>query len=588
MAETRPDSTLTIIKKGVRATPSLKRGLWLTAVIGLAHAAGQLSIPVIIQAVIDRGGLSSGVVKMDTVIQLVALALAAVIFTEVTRVIVARRLIMRSEEALRELRGLTFDHVHKLSLAAQTEKSTGLLISRVTSDVDALSAFVDWGLYIWLVQPIVVIGILIVMAFYSWQLALIAVLVAIPMVMIFRWMQGGMARSHDHLRTTIGTVLSNYSEALSGAEVVRTYGAHDRILQRLFAASRKRYEATFKTMAYQSAVFSVSDTFGALVSALILVVGVLFRHELNLSSGELIAVLYLVGLLMAPLGHLGETLNQIQMAVAGWRKVIGLLEEPIENLDPKDGQTPAAGAIAISAKNVEFAYKNAKRVLHGIDLEIPAGSRVAIVGETGSGKSTFARLLCRLADPTAGSVELNGVDLRDMSSEARHRAVRFVPQDGFLFNVSIGENISYGRNGASQKDIDTAIETLGLSDWVKSLPKGLDTRVGERGDSLSVGERQLASFARAAVADPGLLILDEATSSVDPHTDMMLTKALDRLSEGRTVISIAHRLSTAERSDLVVVLDQGNLAEFGSHQDLVNAGGIYARLHQAWQEQQSQ
>lgn len=585
-SEKGSDSGLTIIKKGIALTPSLKRGIGLTALIGLIHAGGQLSIPVIIQAVIDRGGLSSGEVKLDIVIKLIVAALAAVIFTEITRVIVARRLIMRSEQALRELRALAFDHVHKLSLAAQSEKSTGLLISRVTSDIDALSAFVDWGMYIWLVQPIILVGIVAVMAFYSWQLALMAVVIAIPMVAIFRWMQGGMAVSHDHLRTTIGTVLSNYSEALSGAEVVRTYGAHDRILQRLFASSRKRYEATFKTMAYQSAVFSVSDTFGALVSALVLVVGVTYRHELNLTSGELIAVLYLVGLLLAPLGHLGETLNQIQMAIAGWRKVIGLLEEPIEDLDPAQGKTLEPGAIAISAKNVEFAYKGGARVLHGINLEIPAGSRVAIVGETGSGKSTFARLLCRLADPTHGTIELNGVDLKDIATSHRHRGVRFVPQDGFLFNVSIGENISYGRDGTTEDEIDEAIETLGLKDWVRSLPKGLETRVGERGDSLSVGERQLASFARAAVADPGLLILDEATSSVDPHTDMLLTRALDRLAQGRTVISIAHRLSTAERSDLIVVLDQGNLAEFGSHDQLVGAGGIYARLFQAWQQQQ--
>jgi ABC-type multidrug transport system fused ATPase/permease subunit len=241
-----------------------------------------------------------------------------------------------------------------------------------------------------------------------------------------------------------------------------------------------------------------------------------------------------------------------------------------------------AGALSVRAEGVEYSYREGGRVLHGISLDIAAGEHVAIVGETGCGKTTFVKLVSRLADPRAGRIEVGGIDLREIAASSRHRSLRMVPQDGFLFDTTVGENVRAGRDGATARDVETAFEELGLGGWVAALPRGLETTVGERGEALSVGERQLVALARAQIADPGLLILDEATSAVDPATERRISEALRRLSEGRTTITVAHRLSTAEGADRVLVFDAGRLVETGTHEELVSAGGTYAGLYESW------
>jgi ATP-binding cassette, subfamily B, bacterial len=294
------------------------------------------------------------------------------------------------------------------------------------------------------------------------------------------------------------------------------------------------------------------------------------------------AFLFLADVFLSVFMDLPEIYSETQTAIAGWRKILAVLDLPVDVEEPADGVVLGGGALAVSARDVRFRYREGPEVLHGITLDVRAGGHVAIVGETGCGKTTFVKLLSRLADPVDGAVEMDGIDLRRVEPTSRRTSIRMVPQDGFLFDATVRENVRYGRPGASDRDVDTAFEELGLAAWVAALPDGLETRVGERGEALSVGERQLVALARAQIGDPGLLILDEATSAVDPATERRITEALRRLSAGRTVITIAHRLSTAEAADRVFVFDAGRLVEQGTHGELARAGGVYAKLYDSW------
>jgi len=333
---------------------------------------------------------------------------------------------------------------------------------------------------------------------------------------------------------------------------------------------------------FSATIFPVADLFGALATAAVVVLGATLGPQWGLSLGTVIAFLFLVGLLTGPLSELSETFDQTQTAIAGWRKVLALLDLPVDVVEPDPGLPLPAGALEIAARHVQFSYRDGPAVLRDVDVVVRAGAHVAIVGETGGGKSTLAALFCRLADPRAGCITLGGVDLRAVAPAARRSTVRLVPQDGFLFDTTVRENIRMGRPGATDDDIEDAAAALGLATWVTGLPRGLDTRCGERGENLSVGERQLVALIRAEVGGCGLLILDEATSAVDPETERAIAVAMKRLGEGRTTVTIAHRLSTAEHADWVLVVDGGTVVEQGAHAELVAAGGVYARLHAGW------
>jgi putative ABC transport system ATP-binding protein len=322
--------------------------------------------------------------------------------------------------------------------------------------------------------------------------------------------------------------------------------------------------------------------FYAVSLSVVIGLGATFGPEWGLTLGRVTAFLFLADVFLHVFTDLPEVYSETQNAIAAWRKILAVHDLPVEIVEPDPGEVLPGGALSVRAAGVGYRYRTGPKVLEGVSIEVPAGGHVAIVGETGSGKTTFVKLMSRLADPVEGRLEVGGLDLQQVAPGSRRGAIRMVPQDGFLFDTTVRENVRYGRPEASDRDVASSFEELGLGEWVTSLPDGLDTRVGERGEALSVGERQLVALVRAQLSDPGLLILDEATSAVDPATEQRITEALRRLSAGRTTITIAHRLSTAEHADRVFVFDAGRVVEEGTHAELAVGGGVYARLYQSW------
>ena len=572
---------LSVLRRGLLASPELREGAWRTALMALSVAGGKLLVPLLIQLVMDLSVTEEGV-HMGRALLLCLIAIVLVVGSIQLGRITYFRLVRTAEEVLLGLRTRTFEHLHRLSLAEHTASRKGVLTARVTSDVETLTQFAQWGAVAWIIDSVQIVAVLAIMTAYSWQLTLVVLVLHIPLVPILRWMQARQLVAYEELRTRVSDTMAIVSESVHGVETVRAYGHREPVRRRIHSAIDSQYGQQMQAARYFSLVLPVSDFFGVMAIASVVGTGVWWGDSWGVSSGELVAFVFLCNLLIAPITELGEVLDQTQTALAGWWKILNVLDTEVDLSDPEVPVALPGGPLDVRVENVEFSYRTGDRVLHGIDLVLPLGASVAVVGETGSGKTTFARLLARLADPTAGRVLVGGVDLRDAAPDDRRRAIRMVPQDGFLFDTTIAENVRYGRAGATDVDVDSAVAELGLIGWVEGLAEGVHTRVGERGEGLSVGERQLVALVRAQLADPGLLILDEATSAVDPETEITLERAMERLAVGRTTVSVAHRLSTAERADLVLVFSNGLIVESGPHDALVALGGVYAGLHASW------
>jgi putative ABC transport system ATP-binding protein len=573
---------LPVLRRGLRESPELRRGMIYTVTMALAGAGGRLLVPLLVQQILDHGFDGPDGFRPGFVFGLSAVAAAMVMVTYVTARLTFLRMVRASEEALYRLRVRVFARIHDLSIAEQSTRRRGMFLSRVTNDVDTLAQFFEWGWIVWIVGLISMAATFVVMLVYSWRLALVTLFVVLPIVVVLRWLQQRILTAYDVVRTRVGETATEFSESVMGAAVIRAYGVQERVDRRLKRAIRRQFEAERGVLPYMAVVFPTADFFGALALAAVLAVGVLGGPSLGLTAGGLVAFLFMVGLFVEPLNELAESLEWSQTAIAGWRKVLAVLDLPIGVPDPATGRHLPVGALGIDVDRVTYSYVGGRPVLLDVDVDVAPGAHVAIVGETGSGKTTMAKLLCRLADPDRGRILVGGVDLREAEASSRRTAIRLVPQDGFLFDTTVRENIRIGRDGTTPAEVDAAVAALGLDGWVAGLPDGLDTRVGERGEHLSVGERQLVALARAELAQPGLLILDEATSAVDPETERVLAEAMRRLAEGRTTVTIAHRLSTAEHADLVLVFDAGRLAERGTHDELLAHGGVYAGLHASW------
>jgi ATP-binding cassette, subfamily B, bacterial len=568
-----------VLRRGVLESPELRRGLGLTVIVSLGVTVVSLVTPVLIQMVFDHG-FSPFRAKYIAAICSVALVLVVVAFIAAREA--GRRLVSAAENAMMELRVKTFSHIHALSIADQSEEKRGVFVARVTADVDALQQFMEWGGIAWIISLTQVVGALGLMLYFAWQLALAVVIMIVPLLMIVWTMQAKLTYAFNAARTRVGEMLSEVSESVMGAAVVRAYGLDEHTDRKVKRAIDQRYRAEVLAHFRAATLWPLSSVFYALSLSVVVVLGAFFGHSWGMTFGEVAAFLFLADVFLHVFTDLPEVYSETQNAIAAWRKILAIHDMPIEIVEPEQGVELPRGPLSVEARDLHFSYREGKEVLHGISLTVPAGGHMAIVGETGCGKTTFVKVVSRLADPTSGVLLIDDVDLRQVDPATRRSRIRMVPQDGFLFDRTVRENVRMGRPGASDRDVETAFEELGLADWVALLPDGLETQVGERGEALSVGERQLVALVRAQIGDPGLLILDEATSAVDPATEQRITEALRRLSAGRTVITIAHRLSTAEGADRVFVFDAGQLVEEGTHAALAAGDGTYAALYQSW------
>ena len=573
---------LIVLKRGLQVSPELRTGASLTVLMALIVAAGSLAIPVLIQQILDQGLRGEEGLRSNFIYISCAIAFLIVSFVIFAQRATYNRLVRVAETTILELRVRVFRHLHRLSLADHQEARKGILTARVTSDIETLSQFAQWGAIAWIVDSVIIVGTLTVMAIYSWQLTLVVIAIYLPIIPILKAIQQQQFLKYREVREAVSETLGQASEAVTAAPVIRSYGYQNSIRSKLEKANQNQYRRQIRAHKFFALLAPVMDTFSALSIAGVIVAGSYLGPEMGLTSGEMIAFVFLTTILIAPIWELGEVLDQTQTALAGWWKILSVLDVPIEVHEPESGEKLKTGALEIEANNVNFRYRTGSQVLDDISIRIPAGTNVAVVGETGSGKTTFVKLLARIADPTSGQITINGVPIHEIDAESRHSSIQMVPQDGFLFDQTIRENVAFGKPHASEEEIQTAFHSLGLTDWLNKLPDGINTQTGSRGERISVGERQLVALARAQLANPGLLILDEATSAVDPETEVALVSALERLSQGRTTISVAHRLSTAEKADLILVFDQGKIVETGTHQELSTQNGIYADLHNTW------
>jgi ATP-binding cassette subfamily B protein len=454
----------------------------------------------------------------------------------------------------------------------------------MTSDIEALQEFVGDGAVMALTNLLTVVGVAIAMLLVDVQMALAVFAVIVVLLIVSVVFQRQAARAYEQVREQIGRVLAGLQEGITGIRVVQAFTQEQAQASSFGRDNERHYEANMKAARAISWYFPVVAFLRVTALALALLIGGYRVIDGDITFGTLVAFLLYLDWFFQPIINLANVYNLFQAALAALGKLLGLLDEV-----PAIGEPPVAGDFSrplrgeVSLSDVTFGYEAARPVLHDIDLTVPAGQRLAVVGETGSGKSSLAKLVLRFYDPQQGTVAVDGIDLRDVSAASRTSAITLIPQDGFLFNGTLRRNLTYARPEATDEDVWNVLRAMGIDRWVDGLPDGLDTEVRERGSRFSAGERQLVALARAFLADPSVVVLDEATSNLDPETEVEVEGALRVALAGRTSIVIAHRLRSAQRADRVVMIDDGRIIADGSHTELVETSPEYRELVEVWE-----
>ena len=488
------------------------------------------------------------------------------------------------ERALADLRDLIFSHLQRLSLGYFERNRTGAIVSRITNDVEALDTLVTDGVTSLVQNLLLLVGTAVVLFLLDWRLALATLAILPLMALATVWFRTRSNRAYRRVRERIGLVTATLAEDIAGMRVVQSY-AREPHNQAGFRGINSLYrEANYETIVLNGLYFPAVDSLASLATAIVLGYGgYLLIHD-EVTIGTLLAFTLYLSNFFDPVQQLSQLYNTFLAAIAALDKISELLDEEPELADAPDAISLPRIEGHVRFEGVRFGYGALPEVLHGIDLDVPAGASVALVGRTGAGKSTIAKLIARFYDPRAGRITIDGHDLRDVRQRSLRRQLGVVPQEGFLFAGTVAENIAFARPDASRAEVEQAAAAVGADGWIRELEHGYDTQLGERGFRLSLGQRQLVAFARALLADPRILILDEATSSVDIGTERAIEAALRKLLAGRTAFVIAHRLSTIQGADLIVVLADGRIVERGTHAELMARGGIYTGLYGDWAE----
>jgi ABC-type multidrug transport system fused ATPase/permease subunit len=566
---------------------SHQRALWWLAGVVLIENAARLAIPYLVSVGIDRGipPIQAGE-GSSTLVVVIGLVLLCVLVQALAR----GEFLMRSgrigQQVVLELRRRLFIHFQRLSTAFHDRYTSGRVISRSTSDVDALEEMLDTGFDGLVTAVLTMVGTAGVLLLLDLELGLVSLLAFPPLIWLTRWFQRQSALTYRRTRETVAAVIVHFVESMTGIRAVQAFRREPRneeIFAQLNDDYRRANERAFRLVGLFMPGIKL---IGNVTIALVLVLGSYRALDGDVSIGTLAAFLIYLRQFFEPMQEVSQFYNTFQSASAALEKISGVLEEKFEVADPEEPVPLPVARGAVTLEQVRFQYVENRLVLPGLDLSIPAGQTIALVGTTGAGKTTIAKLVSRFYDPTGGRVRLDGIDLRDLADETLRRHIVMVTQENFLFAGTIADNIRFGRPGASDADVRAAAAAIGADSFIDTLPNGFATEVETRGGRLSAGQRQLVAFARAFLADPAVLILDEATSSLDIPSERLVQRALRTILAERTAIIIAHRLSTVEIADRVVVLEHGRVTEDGTPADLIAAGGVggYAALHDAWIE----
>jgi len=542
-----------------------------------------LAGPVLVRHGIDAGIRAKNTRSLNiSVVAYIAVTCIAYCFGRAQYIFINRA----GENLLRILRLRVFSQMQKQSMAFYDREKAGVLVARMTADIESMSELVQWGLLQFISAGFLLVLAVILLFTLSWQLTIVALLV-MPIIFIASIkFQRDSNKAYLDVRERVGANLSALQEGIAGVRVIQAYAREEEQVRRFRASNDALYKSHMHSVKVSMWYFGLVEFAGIFASALIVGMGGWLVHRGSVSVGTVVAFVLLLANLFDPVQQLSQLYNTMQSAGAALKKLYGIMDA-VPEVDEAIGAVdlPEHGDLVVSGATFTYAA-GAQPALRNVSISVPNGKRLALVGPTGAGKSTLAKLMARLYDPNEGSISYGGVNLRDATMQSLRERIVVVPQEGFLFNGTIRENLRIAKSDATDVEIDNALHALGVFERFMAFPQGLDTEVHERGSRLSAGERQLVSLARAALVDPAVLVLDEATSNLDPGTEKDVEAALEALMQGRSVVVVAHRLTTVQRADAIGVIDHAELVEWGTHSELVQKSGKYAALVNAWNASQ--